>query len=122
MTSVKHRKIGDSIRRAGDHISALQDILTLSGSQQEAYKRALLSRLELQYALALLKIESPSRVIPPKIKERSIDLDRALARLSLHVAKALQLYNESDYAVCITELYAADALNGKIIPRLKKEK
>ena len=114
--------IENSISKAGEHIRTLQDIIALSGNMRDAYKKALLSRLELQFALSLLKIEMGSNIGSHESRERTIDLDRALARLSLHAANALQLFRKNDREGCLRELYAADALISKIIPKLRKEK
>jgi len=116
-------KIKPSIAKAEAYALELQDIISLSpGSWGPAYRKALLVRLELQYALSLLRLERGIRAQAPKTQERTIDLERALVRLSSHLSEALQLYGEKAYAKCASELYAADALDSKIIPRLRKEK
>jgi hypothetical protein len=116
-------KIESSIAKAEAHAHELQDIISLSpGSWGPAYKKALLARLELQYALTLLKLERGTHAQAPKTRERTIDLERALVRLSSHMSKALQLYRQKVYGECASELYAADALDSKIIPKLRKEK
>jgi hypothetical protein len=42
-------------------------------------------------------------------------------QLSSLISGALRLFKEEDYDDCASELYAADALVSKIIPKLKKE-
>jgi len=78
-------------------------------------------RLELQYALALLKLGNVAEIRAPKSKGGAVDLERGPVKLSLHISNALKLCREGDFSGCASELYAADALISKVIPRLKKE-
>jgi hypothetical protein len=114
--------VESSIVKAGGHASALQVLLSLSpGSWIAAYKKALLVRLELQYALAILKLGHETKIKTPQTPGRTIDLERGLVQLSSHISDALRLCKEEDYDGCASELYAADALVSKVIPKLKKE-
>ncbi len=114
--------IESSIEKAGAHASALQDLLSLSpGSWSAAHKKALLVRLELQYSLTILKLGHETKIQAPQPQGRTIDLERGLVQLSSHISSALRLCKEGDYGGCASELYAADALVSKIIPKLKNE-
>lgn len=115
-------RVASSISKAEAHAAELQDMISLSaGSGRIAYKKALLIRLELQYSLSMLRLEHGAPPTAARMNERTIDLERALVRLSSHVSKARTLWGEKAYPQCAAELYAADALAGKIIPRLKRE-
>jgi hypothetical protein len=80
-----------------------------------------LTRLELQYALAQLKLEKKVSKPPLKAQRKAVDLERGTVKLSSHMAGALKLYRSGDNLGCASELYAADALLSKIVPKLKKE-
>lgn len=115
-------RVASSISKAEAYAAELQDMISLSAvSGRTAYKKALLIRLELQYSLSILRLEHGISSPAAWAHERTIDLERALVRLSSHASKARVLFGEKDYSGCASELYAADALAGKIIPRLKKE-
>lgn len=110
------------MEKAEAHASALQDLLSLSpGSWGAAQKKAMLSRLELQYALALLRLSHEIPPPPPGTVARSIDLERGAVKLSSHISGALALYRGGRHGECASELYAADALVSKMVPRLKRE-
>jgi hypothetical protein len=114
--------IESSLGKAEAHASALQDIFSLSpGSWSAAHKKALLVRLELQYALTLLKLGHETKIHAKKPQGRTIDLERGIVRLSSHISGAIRSYKVGDYDGCASELYSADALVSKIIPKLSKE-
>lgn len=115
-------RLVNSLDRAEAHARELQDILSLSPSSLGlAFKKALLVRLEIQYSISFLRLGLGVRCQPAKSAEKTIDLGRAVVRLSSHISKAMELCNEGDYAGCTSELYAADAISAKIIPKLRKE-
>jgi hypothetical protein len=58
---------------------------------------------------------------PPKAQKKAVDLERDTVKLSSQLSEALELIRSVDYEGSASWLYSADALLGKIIPKLKKE-
>ena len=68
-----------------------------------------------------MRLRHGAEIRAPQPQVRTIDLERGPVKLSAHISDALQLFKDRDYGGSASELYAADALVSKIIPKLSKE-
>jgi len=84
----------------------------------EAYKIALKCRLEVQYAIALLRLEYSSEAQPPKTSRSG--LESYLSKINDALSSGIALLNSGEDAEALDTLLTADALLGKAIGIMRR--
>ena len=102
--------------KLADSVSAL---LSSGAPLDSIYREILMSRLEVQYSLALLQISHSLELRPKKGRERG-DPDKSILKISGNLADALKLMGSEKPDNAVFPLLEADATLGHMISAMMR--
>ncbi len=111
--------LDDALAKALRSVGSASDLLS-SGAGMQLYKTVLLCRLEVQYAIVLLRLTYGLAARPPPA--RGTGPERALCHVTEHLLGARELFGKGDLEGTLGALLCADSALARLIMRLRREK